>query len=68
MPLSTDASKFTDPDAFYAALIDAIDTLDDDRAREFLAALALILANEIADNDVLSRAIEAARSSVTPRS
>lgn len=67
MTLSTDSSKFTDPDAFYAALIDAIDTLGDDQAREFLAALALILANEIADRDVLSRAIEAAQSTVTAR-
>lgn len=68
MPLTTDSSKFTDADAFYAALIDAVDTLNDDQAREFLAALALILANEIADNDVLSQAIETARSSVTARS
>jgi|GEM_PF-4070253 len=53
-------SAFEDGDAFYAALVDAIDAAGDDRAPQFLARLVLILANQIGHEDLLEAAIEAA--------
>ena len=52
-------------DAFYAALVEAIEAVGDDRAPEFLARLTLILSNQIGREDVLREAIELAKAGVT---
>ncbi|MGH8287379.1 MAG: DUF2783 domain-containing protein [Steroidobacteraceae bacterium] len=53
--------RLRDPDACYAALVEAIDSVGDERATLYLAALVLILANEIGDQEVVIEAIDAAR-------
>jgi len=60
MALSTDISRFEDGDAFYAALIDKLDTYDERDAFRFLTNLTFILANEVASKDMLNAAIVAA--------
>lgn len=60
MALSTDISRFEDGDAFYAALIDKLDTYDEQDAFRFLTNLTFILANEVAGQDKLAEAIKAA--------
>ncbi len=49
-----------DPDAVFAALMDAHRDLDDDAARRFDARLVLLLANHIGRADILREAIAAA--------
>jgi len=53
-------STFEDGDAFYAALVDAIDSVGDERAPQFLSRLVLVLANQIGSEDVLAAAIKMA--------
>ncbi|MEX0297516.1 MAG: DUF2783 domain-containing protein [Kordiimonas sp.] len=60
MKLSTDKSLFEDGDAFYAALIDKLDTYDERDAFRFLTNLTFILANEVAEKDKLEAAIDSA--------
>jgi hypothetical protein len=55
------ASRFADPDAAYAALVDARRGLSVEAAAELDAKLVLILANHIGDIDVLAEAIALAR-------
>ncbi|MEZ5894045.1 MAG: DUF2783 domain-containing protein [Parvularculaceae bacterium] len=55
------ASAYEDGDAFYAALVDAIDSVGDEAAPQFLARLTLILSNQIGRKDVLLAAIAAAK-------
>ena len=50
-----------DPDAFYAALMDAHRGLDDAASRKLDAKLVLLLANHVGDLEVLREAIAAAR-------
>ncbi len=54
-------------DAFYAALVEAIDVVGDDRALEFLARLTLILSNQIGREDVLREAIELSKADILNR-
>ncbi len=56
-----------DPDAFYAALVDAYDGLDAERSADFDARLLLLLANQIGDQQVLLDCIAAARQAGSPR-
>jgi hypothetical protein len=49
------------PDDFYAALIAAHDGLDAAASQALNARLILILANQIGRQDVLAKALEAAR-------
>ncbi len=51
-------------DAFYAALIEAVDAVGDDAAPAFLARLTLILSNQIGRVEVLKEAIAAARADI----
>lgn len=51
---------FEDADAFYKALINAVDERDEEAGIGLLVRLALILANHVADETVLERAIEEA--------
>jgi hypothetical protein len=55
------ASRFTDPDAAYAALVDARRNLSDVQASALDNRLVLLLANHIGDLDVLREAIALAR-------
>ena len=61
MTLTTDKSLFEDADAFYAALIEAIDGMPEAEAMRFMTRLILILANEVGGKEALEQAIEAAR-------
>lgn len=54
----SDEPRFTDPDAFYAALVARLDRQPD--AVAFLSRLAIILANQVGDQRVLLQALEAA--------
>jgi hypothetical protein len=49
------------PDDFYAALIAAHDGLDAAASQALNARLVLILANQIGRQDILAKALEAAR-------
>ncbi|MEM8801177.1 MAG: DUF2783 domain-containing protein [Pseudomonadota bacterium] len=60
MPLNTDPN-ITDPDGFYAELIDAHDGLSDEDSTAFNARLVLLLANHIGDRAVLRDALTAAK-------
>jgi hypothetical protein len=53
--------NFTDPDVFYAALTAANEGLSEAQSAAFSRALALILANHIGADQVLSEAIALAR-------
>lgn len=55
------APNITDPDDFYAELIDGMRGLDEDDALRMNARLVLLLANHIGDRAVLSEAIRLAR-------
>ena len=50
------------PDDFYQALIDTHRDLSDEQSLAVNARLILLLANHIGDNDVLSQAMDIARS------
>lgn len=54
------------PDAFYQALLDAHQDLEDTQSRELNATLILVLANHIGDMKVLRQALDVARESVQP--
>ncbi len=56
------APRLRDPDALFAALVAAHDGLDDAASRRLDAALVLLLANHIGDDQVVLDAIRAARS------
>ena len=58
--LNTDPN-ITDPDGFYAELIDAHDGLTDEDSTAFNARLVLLLANHIGDRTVLRDALKAAQ-------
>lgn len=49
--------RLTDPDAFYALLMEAHRGLDDAASRRLDAKLVLILANHIGDAEVLREAV-----------
>lgn len=59
-PLDT-SPRLADPDAFYAALMEAHRGLDDAASRRLDARLVLLLANHIGDMAVLREALDAAR-------
>jgi hypothetical protein len=60
-------SQFTDPDAAYAALMQARRGLSETAAADLDVRLVLILANHIGDLDVLNEAIALARDAGAPR-
>ena len=53
--------NISDPDGFYAELIDSQRDLDEEQALRMNARLILLLANHIGDRTVLSEAIDCAR-------
>ncbi len=53
--------NISDPDGFYAELIEAHNALSDDESAALNARLILILSNHIGDRTVLSAALQAAR-------
>ena len=53
--------NITDPDDFYAELIDSQRDLDEEQALRMNARLILLLANHIGDRRVLTEAIGCAR-------
>lgn len=55
------APNLTDPDGFYAALIDAHEGLSKEESAALNARLILILANHIGDPATLKAAISAAK-------
>lgn len=61
MPKLVTASRFSDPDAAYRALVEARRNLSDAEAAELDARLVLILANHVGDVDVLREAIALAK-------
>ena len=61
MPKLVTASKFSDPDAAYLALVEARRNLSDAEASQLDTRLVLILANHIGDLDVLREAIALAK-------
>jgi len=63
MPLNI-APNLSEPDDFYAALIDAHHELSAAQSEALNAALALLLANHIGDMAVLREALARARQSV----
>ena len=56
--------RLNDPDALFAALVHAHDTLDDPTSRKLDAALILLLANHIGDDATVLEAICTARRSI----
>lgn len=60
MTLDT-APRLKDPDALFAALVEAHRGLDDGASRRLDARLVLLLANHIGDDEVLRQAIAAAK-------
>jgi len=67
--MSDDAVRpgFEDADATFAALIEALEAVGDERAIDFLSRLVLLLAAEIGDHDRIMRALERARGPGHPR-
>lgn len=55
------APRLSDPDEFYAALMEAHRTLDDAASRKLNAKLILLLANHIGDMTVLREALAIAQ-------
>lgn len=53
--------RLADPDALFAALLDAHRGLSPEASRRLDARLVLLLANHVGDADVLAEAIAAAR-------
>lgn len=53
--------RLTDPDGFYAALMEAHRGLDDAASRRLDARLVILLANHIGDEAVLREAVALAR-------
>jgi len=58
--------RFEDPDAVYAALLDAHRGLDAAAAQRLDAKLVILLANHIGDDEVLREAIALARGTTLP--
>ena len=56
--------RLTDPDALYAALMEAHRDLDPAASRRLDAALVLLLANHVGDAAVVAEAIRLAREAV----
>lgn len=56
----TTEPNFETPDDFYACLLQAHESLNDDQSAQFNARLVLILANQIGKQDVLAACLEAA--------
>lgn len=65
MTLATEP-RLTDPDGFYAALMEAHRDLDAAASRRLDAALVILLANHVGDPAVLAEAIRLAREAVLP--
>jgi hypothetical protein len=63
MALSRDANS-KDPDALYAAIIEAHAGLSDAESAALNARLVLLLANHIGDEAVLREALDVARKSI----
>jgi hypothetical protein len=55
-------SAITDPDDFYEALLDAHAGLSPSESADLNARLILVMANQIAHNDILKQCIQAAKS------
>ncbi len=64
--MRTDAN-IPDADGFYAAIIAANEGLSEGESEAFLLRFALLLANQIGDQQVLLDAIRTAREMVVPR-
>ena len=60
------ASRLADPDAVFAALMQAYRHLDDAQARAFDARLILLLVNHVGDEAVLRQAIAIAGEGLVP--
>ena len=67
MPLQRQPNM-KDPDAIYAAIIDAHAGLSEADSAALNARLVLLLANHIGDEAVLREALDVARASMTKRS
>lgn len=61
MNKSVTASNLEEPDAFYADLLAAHETLTKEESDAFNARLILLMANNIGDRNTLSALLEAAR-------
>lgn len=61
MSTVTTTPNITDPDGFYAKLIDMHDGLSDDDSAALNARLILVLANHIGERSVLDEAMEIAQ-------
>ncbi len=59
------SNRFTDADAFYAALAASLDAAGDDGAVALLSRLVLILANQIGEHAVLMEALTLAAAPTT---
>jgi hypothetical protein len=53
--------ELTDPDGFYENWLDALSGLDEKQSFEFNARLVMLLANQIADQSVIQKCIDAAK-------
>ncbi|MCV6594953.1 MAG: DUF2783 domain-containing protein [Silicimonas sp.] len=53
--------NLSDPDGFYAALIDAHEALDAEASAALNARLILVLANQIGDLELLKAALDVAK-------
>lgn len=53
-----------DTDAFYEALMNAHEGLDDEQSTQLNARLILLLANQVGDNEVLSACLKEAAKTV----
>lgn len=58
-------TRLTDPDGFYASLIEAHQGLNTTQSHAMNAALVLLLANHIGDIAVIKQAFEQARQAAT---
>jgi len=58
--------RLTDPDALFAALVEAHEGLDDEASRRLDAQLVLLLANHIGDQEVVLDAIRIAKTAGAP--
>ena len=58
--------RLRDPDALYAALVQAHEGLDEAASRRLDAALVLLLANHIGDDETVLEALHIARATGEP--
>lgn len=54
--------RLSDADGFYESLVQTCESLSDDDSALFTAKLALLLANQVGDREVLEACLDAARS------